>query len=116
MPQDFIADGDDDLEHGVFGHDENICVNCNGSGYDDATSRVCDWCGGTGTEENIGDLTSDDNSNVDDITIIDIIGDKNMDYLTLWYPKWILFTKVNIIIGLIFQIFIIEQIIVYVIA
>ena len=60
-------------------HDENICVNCNGSGYDDATSRVCDWCGGTGTEENIGDLTSDDDSNVDDITIIDIIGDKDMD-------------------------------------
>ena len=79
MPIDHIGDGEDDLEHGVYGHDENICVNCNGSGYDDATSRVCDWCGGTGTEENIGDLTSDDDSNVDDITIIDIIGDKDMD-------------------------------------
>ncbi len=80
MPQDFIADGEDDLEHGVFGHDkEQICVNCNGSGYDDSTDRVCDWCGGSGTEENIGDLTSDEDSNVDDMTIIDIIGDNDMD-------------------------------------
>jgi hypothetical protein len=76
---DFIGDGSEDLEHGVYGHDGEICVNCNGTGYDDSTDRVCDWCGGTGSEENIGDLTSDEDSNIDDVTIIDIIGDKDMD-------------------------------------
>jgi hypothetical protein len=76
---DFIADGPDDLEYGVYGHEDNMCTNCNGSGYNDNKNEICDWCGGTGSEENIGDLTSDENSNIDDITIIDIIGDKDMD-------------------------------------
>ena len=76
---DFIADGPEDFEYGVYGNDDNICTNCNGSGYNDNKNEVCDWCGGTGSEENIGDLTSDEDSNIDDITIIDIIGDKDMD-------------------------------------
>ena len=74
---DMIGDGPNDLEHGVFGHEDNMCTNCNGSGYDDSTDRVCEWCGGEGI------LDSDDmenmDSDIDDVTIIDIIGDNDMD-------------------------------------
>ena len=79
LPQDFIADGEDDFEYGVYGEKGEFCANCNGSGYDDSTNRVCDWCGGSGSEENVGDLMADEDSDIDDVTIIDIIGDNDMD-------------------------------------
>lgn len=77
--EDYIGDGPHDLEHGVYGHEGNLCTNCNGSGYDEFTDRVCDWCGGEGTDGTSDKLTDNDDSDIDDITIIDIIGDNDMD-------------------------------------
>jgi hypothetical protein len=57
---DFIADGPNDLEHGVYGHEDNMCTNCNGSGYDDSTDRVCEWCGGEGYLESDSDDMEDE--------------------------------------------------------
>ena len=57
---DFVADGPDDLEHGVFGHEDNMCTQCNGSGYDDSTDRLCDWCGGDGMAKSFDDDKEDE--------------------------------------------------------
>jgi hypothetical protein len=52
-----IGDGDDDLEHGTFGdEDEELCSHCGGRGYDEFTGDQCDWCGGS------YDLYEDDDS------------------------------------------------------
>lgn len=52
---DMIGDGNDDLEHGTFGSEEEseMCSHCGGLGHDDMTGEECEWCGGTGEEDYI---------------------------------------------------------------
>jgi hypothetical protein len=47
---DKIGDGDDDLEHGTFGKESEMCSHCGGLGHDDMTGEECEWCDGTGEE------------------------------------------------------------------
>ena len=57
LPFDMIGDGDDDLEHGTFGdEDEELCSHCGGRGYDEFTNELCSHCGGS------FDLYEDDES------------------------------------------------------
>jgi hypothetical protein len=57
LPLDMIGDGEDDLEYGTMGdEDEDLCSHCGGRGYDEFTDEQCEWCGGS------YDLYEDDES------------------------------------------------------
>jgi hypothetical protein len=51
---DMIGDGEDDLEHGTFSHDDEEnerfvkCTHCSGEGHDEFSDEVCEWCDGSG--------------------------------------------------------------------
>jgi hypothetical protein len=84
LPLDMIGDGDDDLEHGTMGdEDEDVCPHCNGRGYDEFTDEQCEWCGGS------YDLYEDDESFEDEgnkkpefkigVEFLDDVEDKDMN-------------------------------------
>ena len=71
---DFVADGPNDLKHGTILSDEEICTHCKGSGYDDSTGKICEWCSGNGIMmENKGEdfggifFTTDDDEDIIDL-------------------------------------------------
>ena len=69
---DMIGDGDDDLEHGTFGSEEEgeTCPHCNGMGYDEWSGEECEWCGGNPEfslmkEPEFDEINFDDNDDID---------------------------------------------------
>ena len=57
---DMIGDGEDDLEHGTFSHDDQNdrfveCFHCSGKGHDEFTDSECEWCGGSGMSDSFDD-------------------------------------------------------------
>ena len=95
---DMIGDGEDDLEHGTFGHDDENdrfvkCTHCSGEGHDEFTDTECEWCGGTGMsdsfdddEDDYKDLSmynpyygDDEEPEFEDMEIEDVLGLSNDD-------------------------------------
>jgi hypothetical protein len=84
---DMIGDGDDDLEHGTFSHDDQNdrfveCPHCSGKGHDEFTDSECEWCGGTGMsdsfddeeEDEYGGFMDDKEDSFDDIDTSNLLG------------------------------------------
>ena len=84
---DMIGDGDDDLEHGTFSHDDQNdrfveCFHCSGKGHDEFTDSECEWCGGTGMsdsfddeeEDEYGGFMDDKEDSFDDIDTSNLLG------------------------------------------
>lgn len=82
---DMIGDGEDDLEHGTFGHDDENdrfvkCTHCSGKGHDEFTDTECEWCGGTGMSDSFDDededseFMDDNEDSFDDIDASDLLG------------------------------------------
>ena len=84
---DMIGDGNDDLEHGTFGHDDDEdddrfvkCSHCSGEGHDEFTDTECEWCGGTGMSDSFDDededseFMDDNEDSFDDIHASDLLG------------------------------------------
>ena len=84
---DMIGDGEDDLEHGTFSHDDQNdrfveCFHCSGKGHDEFTDSECEWCGGTGMsdsfddeeEDEYGGFMDDKEDSFDDIDTSNLLG------------------------------------------
>ena len=82
---DMIGDGEDDLEHGTFSHDDQNdrfveCFHCSGKGHDEFTDSECEWCGGTGMSDSFDDEEEDeyggfmDDKEDDDIDTSNLLG------------------------------------------
>ena len=84
---DMIGDGDDDLEHGTFSHDDQNdrfveCFHCSGKGHDEFTDSECEWCGGAGMsdsfddeeEDEYGGFMDDKEDSFDDIDTSNLLG------------------------------------------
>jgi len=84
---DMIGDGEDDLEHGTFSHDDQNdrfveCPHCSGKGHDEFTDSECEWCGGTGMsdsfdeeeEDEYGGFMDDKEDSFDDIDTSNLLG------------------------------------------
>lgn len=84
---DMIGDGEDDLEHGTFSHDDQNdrfveCFHCSGKGHDEFTDSECEWCGGAGMsdsfddeeEDEYGGFMDDKEDSFDDIDTSNLLG------------------------------------------
>jgi hypothetical protein len=81
LPLDMIGDGDEDLEHGTMGNeDEDLCSHCNGRGYDEFTGDQCEWCGGSyDLYEDYEDEGDEEPKFEIDVKFLDDVEDKDMN-------------------------------------
>ena len=81
LPLDMIGDGDEDLEHGTMGNeDEDLCSHCNGRGYDEFTGNQCEWCGGSyDLYEDYEDEGDEEPKFEIDVKFLDDVEDKDMN-------------------------------------
>ena len=81
LPLDMIGDGDEDLEHGTMGdEDEDVCPHCNGLGYDEFTGDQCEWCGGSFDldEQDMSDEEGNDEPKFEiDVKFLDDVEDED---------------------------------------